>query len=65
MQQNLTEFAVHRIDSPPYEAYYLPGHLSAQGRANQAKASASHLDTMQLEQTLAALAFLALHSLEG
>ncbi|MEO8693739.1 MAG: hypothetical protein ABI658_09495 [Acidimicrobiales bacterium] len=65
MQNNLTEFAVHRIDDAPYEAYYLPGHLSARGRAHEAKASASHLDTLQLEETLAALAILALHSLEG
>jgi len=65
MQNNPTEFAVDRIESSPYEAYYLPGVLAAKGRAHEAKASASHLGTMQLDQTLAALAILALHSLEG
>jgi hypothetical protein len=65
MQSNPTEFEVGRIKNSPYEAYYLPGVLVAQGRAHEAKATASHLGTMQLDQTLAALAILALHSLEG
>ena len=65
MQNHITEFAVHRIDDSPYEAYYLPGSLSAKGHAHAAKATAAHLNTMDLEKTLAALAILALHSLEG
>ena len=65
MQQNLTEFAVHRIDESPYEAYYLPGSLSAKGQSHEIKATASHLGTMDLEKTLAGLAILSLHSLEA
>ncbi len=65
MQRNPTEFAVHCIESGPYEAYYLPGTLSARGRSHEADAKSSHLGTMQLDQTLAALAILALHSLDG
>jgi hypothetical protein len=65
MQNNMFEFAVHRIDNSPYEAYYKPGALAARGRAHEVNANASHLGTMQLDQTLAALAILALHSLEG
>lgn len=65
MQRNPAEFAVELITTSPYEAYYLPGKLAANGRSHEATASASHLDTMQLDQTLAALAILALHSLEG
>ncbi len=65
MQSNPTEFAVDRIKNSSYEAYYLPGVLAAKGRAHETKATASHLGTMQLDQTLAALAILALHSLEG
>lgn len=65
MQNDPAEFAVERIESSPYEAYYLPGVVAAKGRAHEATASASHLGTMQLDQTLAALAILALHSLEG
>jgi hypothetical protein len=65
MQRNAAEFAVELIDASPYEAYYLPGTLSAKGRAHEAQAKASHLGTMQLDLTLAALANLALFSLEG
>jgi hypothetical protein len=65
MQRNATEFAVNLIDASPYEAYYLPGTLSAKGRTHEAEAKASHLGTMQLDLTLAALANLALFSLEG
>lgn len=65
MQRNPAEFAVELITTSPYEAYYLPGKLAANGRSHEATASASHLGTMQLDQTLAALAILALHSLEG
>ena len=65
MQRNPTEFAVHRIENSPYEAYYLPGNLAARGHAHETKSTASHLGTMQLDQTLAALAILALHSVEG
>lgn len=62
--RNVTEFAVTVIESGPYEAYYLPGKLSARGRAHEADAHASHLGTLALDETLAALAFLALHSLD-
>lgn len=65
MQRSPVEFAVELIKTSPYEAYYLPGKLAAKGRSHEATASASHLGTMQLDQTLAALAILALHSLEG
>ena len=65
MQRNAAEFAVRLVDASPYEAYYLPGTLSAKGRAHEAEAKASHLGTMQLERTLAALANLALFSLDG
>ena len=65
MQQHVSEFAVHRIDGSPYEAYYLPGSLSAKSSSHEIKATASHLGTMDLEKTLAALAILALHSLEA
>jgi hypothetical protein len=65
MQRNPTEFAVERIENSPYEAYYLPGVLAAKGRTHETKATASHLGTMQLDQTLGALAILALQSLEG
>lgn len=63
--RNPTEFAVTVIESGPYEAYYLPGKLSARGRAHEADAISSHLGTLALDRTLAALAFLALHSLDG
>ena len=63
--RNPTEFAVDLIDASPYEAYYLPGKLSARGRSHEADANSSHLGTMQLDRTLAALAYLALYSLEG
>lgn len=65
MQRNAAEFAVRLVDASPYEAYYLPGSLSAKGRAHEAQARASHLGTMQLERTLAALANLTLFSLDG
>ena len=65
MVNNPTELAVDRIHGSPYEAYYLPGVLAAKGRAHEVTAAASHLGTMQLDRTLAALAVLALHSLEG
>lgn len=65
MQRNPTEFAVERIENSPYEAYYLPGMLAAKGRTHETKATASHLGTMQLDQTLGALALLALYSVEG
>jgi hypothetical protein len=65
MLRNPTELAVHVIDNSPYEAYYLPGKLSARGRSHEVAVKASHLGTLQLDQTLAALAILALHSLEG
>lgn len=64
-QNNLAEFNVEHIDGAPYDAYYLPGILSARGRSHDADARASHLGTLQLDRTLAALAVLALHSLEG
>jgi hypothetical protein len=63
--RNPTEFAVTVIESDPYEAYYLPGKLSARGRAHEADAVSSHLGTLALDETLAALAILALHSLDG
>jgi len=65
MHRNPLEFAVHRIDDAPYEAYYKPGTLAARGKTHEVSATASHLGTMQLDRTLAALAALALHSLEG
>lgn len=63
--RNPTEFSVKVIESGPYEAYYLPGKLWARGRAHEVGAVSSHLGTLALEETLAALAFLALHSLDG
>lgn len=63
--RNPTEFVVTAIESGPYEAYYLPGKLSARGRAHEADAVSSHLGTLALDKTLAALAILALHSLDG
>jgi hypothetical protein len=65
MHENLFEFAVDRLDDSPYETYYLPGRASARGRAHHADAAAAQLGTMQLDRTLAALAALALYSLEG
>lgn len=62
---NLAEFAVTVIESDPYEAYYLPGKLSARGRAHEVDAVSSHLGTLALDRTLAALAILTLHSLDG
>ncbi len=63
--RNPAEFKVTVIESDPYEAYYLPGTLSARGRAHEADAVSSHLGTLALDETLAALAILALHSLDG
>jgi hypothetical protein len=65
MNRHPTEFAVERIDDAPYPAYYLPGRLVIRGRSHDARATASHLGTMQLDRTLTALGVLALHSLEG
>ena len=44
---------------------YLPGRLSARGAAHEADATSSHLGTMHLDRTLAALAFLTVYSLDG
>jgi hypothetical protein len=63
--ETLTDIAVDRLDNSPYETYYLPGKLASRGRSHQADAIASHLGVMNLDQTLAALAIIALHSLEG
>jgi len=63
--ETITEIGVDRLDNSPYETYYLPGKLASRGRSHEVDAIASHLGVMNLDQTLAALAIMALHSLEG
>jgi len=64
-ERSLWGLGVDQIRGGPFEAYCLPGQLAARGRRHDVEASAPSLGTTELERALAALAFLALYSLEG
>jgi hypothetical protein len=64
-QENLFVLGVDRLVVPPYEAYYETGRLAAADGRRVAAASGRSLGTLDLRGTLAAFAFLALHSLDG